>query len=197
MLVPGKSFPYRQINDEDHLTIMTYCGGPPVTKSEDVKTFLKFSGYPLLRSSHIAQLVLESLYDKSKSSLGIESGEGRQAFNTGAVFYSSVVNVVSQPSTVPFDLKTIARVGDRDSVEFAQDSSARIQDELPSFCDLVDNLSPIMGIGADKYLRRGALVGAGAVHILITESAERVAQIDVNSTDPEDLFSAHPELFGL
>ncbi len=192
MLIPGESFPYKALEAQDKRWVLANCGGEPVTSPKLLRNFLVFSGLPLLQQAR-SSVYVDSLALRSVRSLEIDVDPfaGKVAFNRGGLFYAGVLNVATQAKVLPVDAEVIRRVTDADGQNFALDSYQIIREEVPTFCELVKEISPAMQI-EDERMHQLALVGAGALHTIVKDSLEKIA-----SASADDLFAAHPELMDL
>lgn len=190
MLVPGETYPYKPLTETDRQLIVASCGGEPVTNTQNLRDFLKISGYALIADGFMPSF-MNAMSWRSVNSLDIPTADAARAYNRGVLFYAGVLSMVSQTRKVQFDNDVVLRIREGDSQNFAIESIQTIQEQVPSYCDLTESVRPAMET-QDDQLHQVSLVGAGAMHILVTESLERVA-----GSTADDILFAHPELADL
>jgi len=195
-------FPSRPLEGYETEIISELCGGSPPTKPDGVSNFFRLVVEPVMVNGRLKYL-LPRLGHKLVNALEVDPTPGNRAFMSGVHFYAGVFATANLASHIPCTVAVVRRLigpssrfWDRESPPHSDDLllantvSGRVQKEAGSFCDLMEEARPGLGI-EDGLLHLMATIGAGVVHVLAADS------IRTSTPDAEDLDSAHPELDGL
>lgn len=191
MLIPGEVFPYKSLEDSDKMLITSQCGGEPLVNTDYLRGFLATSGLPLLGNGLMREY-FDDIAWRSVNALDMHGPEAARIFNRGLLFYAGVLSTASDVETVPYSNEALGLIGDADAQTFAIESIQTIQEQAPTFCDLVEEARVAMGTWGDDRLHQVSLAGAGAMHIVVVRSVEAIT-----GASSEDLLAGHPELADL
>jgi len=201
MVLPGETFPYKQLTVEDKAFVTSMCGGEPVRDPALVRNFLSMSG---LRTLGIdKRLILNQIAWETANTMGHSDRPSMQQINRGFLFYAGVFAEIGHVDEVPFHRDVVHRIVDADARNRAIDGLQRISEEAPSFTDLMADMRLGLENARDNDLYTFSVIGAGVAHMLYTGSIEQTF-LDAQSglyemeTDPElaDLAAKFDEAFG-
>jgi hypothetical protein len=194
MLMSDRGFPFEEITPDTAQKVRAFCGVEPpeqkITEPEYARQFLQLSGHNFAFSAR--QPLMENFYvllrKRALRVIGDSCWEAERAYNRGLFFYSGVVSVATEAAVLPFNEQVILRLQDEDPRMLAGESLTAIQHEAKGFCDLLEDARAGLET-EDEQMHRLALIGAGTMHVLLTETIR-----ETTSTDVTALEALHPEL---
>lgn len=173
-------FPERQITPQESEHLLSYCGGvPPVPEYLDF--FLSTTESSAFNGATKLKSILRAVGVSCAESLDVPVKQGSEVFAKGAIFYAGVLQFL-QPNSpgVPYEEEALHSLAQLDERAFKWVVSERLQDELPSYCKLLDQTAPALSLQTDKE-RNLALIGSGMVHSIALDSMhlrEEIRQLE-------------------
>lgn len=190
MLIAGETFPFVPVTDEQKSVVIANCGGVPIDDLERLRNYLAVSGYPMVDTFPFRDLVQHSRR-KAVHALGLCSATSEVSFNRGAYFYAGMLNDIGGINALPLEVE-VARdaahmIADA-PLDFALEAYQRGRDLVP-FRQVFDLVCPVL-IGEDENELQSALLGAGTLDYIVSESL-------IRATSTDRLEDNYPELSGL
>jgi hypothetical protein len=161
-------FPYKPLERADIDTLTEFCGGPPVIRPEQLEGFFRHLARPMIGNGLAKQLLVFGAKACTET-LDTNPVRGEQIFHKGALLYAAVLAEFSPLPKVPCELEVFFSIGSSEGEEFIWAANDRLQDESPTFCAFMGEVSLALELFS-PIDRRLAVAGAGLVHIMTTES---------------------------
>lgn len=180
-------FPERQITTQESEHLLMLCGGvPPIP--EGIEFFLETTKKIAFPDEAIVfKNLLGHMGASFAEALDMPPRQGSAIFVKGAIFYAGVFQEL-YPDTagVPFEDFALSQLGALDVRSASWTVSERIQQEIPSFCNLLDQTTAALRVETQKE-HDLALIGAGVVHAVAVDSLHIRQMFDELEDDFKDL----------
>lgn len=175
-------FSLRDVSTGEASQIRQMWGGRQAD-ADTVGFFLEVGGRPLLRTSPYLIRYLGGALNGTLDQIEASPQATRAAFQNGALLYAGVFGHLNRATELPITDEAIDTIGDLDSVDFVIASHDGIGKQGERFCELLDEVVPIMGLSREA--KPAAYIGAGALHLVMQESERRMNDLTAFEAAPE------------
>jgi hypothetical protein len=171
MLLGKNTFPATDITIEQLYTLDTILTHP-APSPEKTDYFLENMGRPLLRTHNmLLQIFLANTATDIAYRLDLDRLAGAKAFLLGVEFYASAFNLFSGLPELPVQRSAIELITDGNQIDVLGDGYRQLDETAKSFCNLFERAaSTVPQYDSIKACHAAMLVGAGALHLVVTES---------------------------
>lgn len=173
-----ESFPAKPLTPDQKRFVQVQLGGPPIGDTAVIHETLA-DARDQVRADALWREFLDDIAWRSTGAVGRGEHSTVVAYKTGMLVYTAVMKMLLRIDHTPYSGAVLGRVGDADALNFAIDSLQAIQ-EAPEFCELLAEGQAAIGVPGEDRLRF-ALMGAGALHTIVTRSIEEVTDSGVDS----------------